>query len=53
LSGLRPSTVYLINVAAINAVGVGETMQFAFTTDDLRQSDSFVDENKSKQNEFI
>jgi len=36
LSGLRPSTVYLINVAAVNAVGVGPPMQFAFTTDHLR-----------------
>jgi len=38
LSGLRPSTVYLVNVAAINAVGVGQPIQFAFTTDNLRQS---------------
>ena len=38
LSGLRPSTVYLINVAAINDVGVGQSTQFAFTTDNMRQS---------------
>jgi len=37
LSGLRPSTVYLVNVAAVNVVGVGQSLQFAFTTDNLRQ----------------
>ena len=38
LSGLRPSTVYLINVAAVNVVGAGRPLQFAVTTDNLRKS---------------
>lgn len=36
LSGLRPSTVYLITVSAVNSVGVGDPLQFVFTTDNLR-----------------
>jgi len=37
LTGLRPSTVYLVSVAAVNAVGVGQPTLFAFTTNSLSQ----------------
>jgi len=37
LVNLRPSTTYVLNIGAKNQVGVGESIEYAVTTDNVSE----------------